>query len=161
MCKLRTSYHQRNDILMVNQHFPRCPDCITKNLTSPSTVKFTQNWVLVAWNYSFLMWKNSTILKMTVEVRLDWIWSLSQVSSIWRVPRSTTGSVCVCPPRIPILLCLELEQIRDYIYYTNAPHFYSKCDLRFALAQSIAKLGFWVGTQKPFQGEPCQICFWT
>ena len=69
--------------------------------------------------------------------------------------------VSVCPPRIPMLLCFELEQIRDYIYYTNAPHFYSKCDLGFALAQSIAILGFWVGTQKPFLGEPCQKCFWT
>ena len=25
------SYHQRNDILMVTQQFPRCPDCITKS----------------------------------------------------------------------------------------------------------------------------------
>ena len=44
--------------------------------------------------------------------------------------------VCVCPPRIPMLLCFELEQIRDHIYYRNGGHLYSKCDLRFALAQS-------------------------
>ena len=29
--------------------------------------------------------------------------------------------VSVCPPRIGMLLCFELEQIRDHIYYTNAP----------------------------------------
>ena len=71
-------------------------------------------------------------------------------------------SVCPhCVPTIAIMLCFELEQIRDYICHINAPHFYSKCDLGFALAQSIAILGFWVGTQKPFLGEPCQKCVWT
>ena len=29
--------------------------------------------------------------------------------------------VSVCPPRIPKLLCFELEQLRDHIYYTNVP----------------------------------------
>ena len=38
-----------------------------------------------------------------------------------------------------ILLCLELEQIRDHFYYTNDPHLYSKSGLGFALTQSIAK----------------------
>ena len=48
-------------------------------------------------------------------------------------------------PHIIIFLCLELEQIRDHIYYTNSPHLYSKCGLRFALARSITKI-FCVGT---------------
>ena len=43
-----------------------------------------------------------------------------------------------------IFLCFELEQIWDHINYTNAPHFYRKCDLRFALAQSIAEFWFCV-----------------
>ena len=42
-------------------------------------------------------------------------------------------------PHIIIFLCLELEQIRDHIYYTNSPHLYSKCGLRFAPTQSIKK----------------------
>ena len=45
--------------------------------------------------------------------------------------------------------------------WINGGHLYSKCGLRFALAQSIAKLGFCVGTQKLFLGEPCQKHFWT
>ena len=69
--------------------------------------------------------------------------------------------VSVCPPRIPILLCFELEQIGAHIYNINGGHLYSKCELRFALSQSIAILGFRVGTQKPFLGEPCQNCFRT
>ena len=61
-------------------------------------------------------------------------------------------------------ICFELDQIWDNIYYTNTPHFYSKCGLRFALAQSIKYFWFCVGplgTQKPFLGEPCQKQFHT
>jgi len=42
-------------------------------------------------------------------------------------------------PHIIFFLCLESEQIREHIYYANSPHLYSKCGLRFALAQSIKK----------------------
>ena len=55
--------------------------------------------------------------------------------------------VSVCPHRIK-KICFELEQIRDHNYYKNASHFYSKCGLRFALAESIKKCdsvwGLWV-----------------
>ena len=69
--------------------------------------------------------------------------------------------VSVFSHRIPISLCFELDQIWAHIYYTNGPHFVNKCGLRFGLAQSIAKLGFCVKTQKPFLGKPCQKHFWT
>ena len=36
--------------------------------------------------------------------------------------------------------CFELVQIRDHIYYRNGGHLYSKCGLRFALAQKIKKM---------------------
>ena len=45
-------------------------------------------------------------------------------------------------------LCLELEQIRDHFYYTNAPHLYSKSGLGFDVTQSIAKK--WGGLHKGF-----------
>ena len=76
---------------------------------------------------------------------------------------SPRNGFCV-PTQNQIFLCFELEQIWDHIYYTNAPHFYSKCGLGFALAQSIKKIWFCVGpvgTQKPFLGEPCQKQFHT
>ena len=34
-------------------------------------------------------------------------------------------------------LSFELQQIWDHFYYTNAPQLYSKCGLRFAVAQCI------------------------
>ena len=43
------------------------------------------------------------------------------------------------PSWIIFVLCFELEQIGDHIYYTNGGYSYSKCGLGFALAQSIKK----------------------
>ena len=81
-------------------------------------------------------------------------------SGMVKLPKSAHEK---CPHRI-IFLCLELEQIGDHIYYTNGGYLYSKCGLRFALAQSI---NFFYSVWAlfmctfPFLGEPCQKHFHT
>ena len=46
---------------------------------------------------------------------------------------------------IRTLLCFEIQQNRYHFYSTNFLFFYNKSALRFAVTQSIAKLGFYSG----------------
>ena len=67
---------------------------------------------------------------------LSKIMSLSAVPA-WRVTRSEGNPRARAKSgwiTIRNLLCFELEQIRDHIYYTIRGHLYSNCGVQFVVA---------------------------
>ena len=93
-------------------------------------------------------WQTSINEIFSSKLKEAWILRFPEILIGYRcAPEGAKFKYATCRPPI-VSLCLELEQIRDHFYYTNAPHLYSKSGLGFVLTPSIAKK--WGGLHKGF-----------
>ena len=66
--------------------------------------------------------------------------------------------VSVCPSRIPILLCFELDQIWDHFYYTNGPYFYLRRQLRRYRSRQFRIIFFFFFFLTKFKAQSIWMC---